>query len=145
MVVASQTRVLEVAVDTEGSWVPCTPVVSVEPLADSPSLWHLAAALSAPQASAWMAADAAGSALSRDAVRVSASRLAELPLPPAGARWDEAAAAARAAHLDPTHERIVALGRAGSAAYGEPDELLSDWWAHRLPGPIARVARRGTS
>jgi hypothetical protein len=134
LVVANQTRILEVAVDTDGSWVPCTPVVSVEPGPGAPSLWHIAAALSSPQVSAWTALDAAGSALSRDALRVSASRLARLPLPPSGAAWDQAARAARDAHFHPTRDRLWAVGRAAGAAYGELDDSLLEWWGQRLPG-----------
>ena len=136
VVVASQTRTVEVAVDVDGTWVPCTPVISVEPVPDGPSLWHLAAALSAPQTSAWLANQVSGSALSRDALRVSAARLAALPLPPAGEAWDEAAAAARSAHADPSGIRIVALGRAAAATYGPVDEDLVRWWTERLPRRI---------
>jgi hypothetical protein len=134
LVVASQTRTLEIAVDTDGTWIPCTPVISVEPAVDAPSLWHLAAALSSPQASAWLATETTGSALSRDALRVSAGRLADLPLPSVGPTWDAAADAARAAHLDASAERIRSLGSAAGAAYGGLDEQLLQWWTDRLPG-----------
>ena len=46
LVIATQTRVLEVAVDDDGCFVPSTPVIAVH--APPERLWHLAAALGAP-------------------------------------------------------------------------------------------------
>ena len=94
VLVASQTRVIEAIVDVDGRCVPCTPVVSVEPC-DDPSVWHLAALLTSPVATAWLVTEAAGTALSASAVRVSAATLAALPLPDDQQAWDIAAEAAR--------------------------------------------------
>jgi len=138
LLVASQTKVIEVAIDTAGHMVPCTPVVSIEPLAGAPGLAHLAAALTSPLASLLLLEEAAGSALSSDAMRVSASALSRLPLPPAGAAWDAAADAvveATSAGTPPTRSQLVEVGRFGLAAYGlgERADIL-DWWQSRLRG-----------
>jgi hypothetical protein len=111
------------------------PVVqSVEPTPEAPTLAHLAAALTSPVAALLLLAEAAGSALSRDAMRVSATTIAALPLPVAGPDWDVAAAAVNA--LDPLPDRaaVIEIGRLGLVAYGlgERADILN-WWQQRLP------------
>ena len=64
---ASQTRVLEAAADPGGSWVPSTPAVAVVPH-DPHDVDRLTAVLCAPPVSAWVVGQAAGTALSADAV-----------------------------------------------------------------------------
>lgn len=134
LLLASQTRVLEVMIDRDGTAVPCTPVVSVEPHEGSPSLSHLAAALTAPLISALLVRDAAGSALSRDAVRVAASAIAALPLPQPGPAWDAAAAAVDALEGAPTAAELATIGELASLAYGTDrrGDVFS-WWHSRLP------------
>lgn len=135
LVVASQTRVLEVAVDETGDMVPCTPVVTVEPSAGAPSLAHLAAALTSPVVSLLLLHAAAGSALSADAMRVGAGLLGGVPLPVRGESWDAAAAAVAALVGPPTREELVAIGRLGLAAYGLADRVdMLNWWQSRLRG-----------
>ena len=143
LVVASQTRVVEVAVDERGEWVPCTPVIVVEPHDHAPSLWHLAAAIGSPPAAAWLAADATGSALSAGALRVSARGLAGLPLPEEGPAWDAAAEAARTvAAGELTTGSLRASADAGCTAYGVAHPELVEWWMARIPS--ARQARSAT-
>ncbi|GJM39233.1 MAG: hypothetical protein DHS20C19_26000 [Acidimicrobiales bacterium] len=134
LLLASQTRTIEVLIDDAGVTVPCTPVVSVEPIDDAPSLAHLAAALSSPVATALLLREAAGSALSGDAMRVSASAIAALPLPVPGAAWDAAAALVTRRMEDETAVTVGEIGDATMAAYGvegRPD--LHKWWHSRLP------------
>ena len=125
VLVASQTRVIEAIVDVDGRCVPCTPVVSVEPC-DDPSVWHLAALLTSPVATAWLVTEAAGTALSASAVRVSAATLAALPLPDDQQAWDIAAEAAR-------NGDVAACGRAMLQAYAVDDAALFAWWWDRMP------------
>jgi hypothetical protein len=135
LVVASQTRVVEVAIDATGDMVPCTPVVTVEPLDGAPSLSHLAAALTSPVVSLLLLRSVAGSALSADAMRVSARSLAELPLPAEGAAWDEAAAAVDALDGPPNLPQLVEIGRRALVAYGVADRIdILNWWQSRLRG-----------
>ncbi len=134
LLLASQTKIIEVVIDRAGVMVPGTPVVSVEPASDSPSLAHLAVALTSPVAALVLLGEAAGSALSRDAMRVSAATVAGLPLPAEGTSWDTAAAAVDA--LGPTVERkqLVEIGRLSLAAYGMADRVdILNWWELRLP------------
>jgi N-6 DNA methylase len=134
LLLASQTRVIEVAIDRSGRMVPGTPVVSVEPAAEAPSLAHLAAALTSPVVALVLVAEAAGSALSRDAVRVAAPTIAALPLPVEGPEWDAAAAAVDALGEVVHRIELIEIARLGMAAYGvaDRDDILN-WWQERLP------------
>lgn len=137
VLVASQTRVVEAVADPEGRLLPCVPIVSVTPH-DPSDVWRLAAALTGPVASAWVAARAGGSGLSAHAVRISAPVLAALPLP-----------------AGPVNRAVQCLRRgdvagcavATTAAYGlrgaAAEELLA-WWfsASRVPRATPRPARR---
>lgn len=130
IVVATQTKVLELAVDEQGAWVPSVPVISVVP-ERSDDLWRLAAALASPAATAWLARRTPGVGLHRGALKVSRRDLAELPLPPNPGAWDAAAAALRnlvAVHDPGAFDRFVA---AAAAAYGSAPALV-EWWRGRL-------------
>jgi len=126
VLVASQTRVLEAIVDPAGALVPSVPVVSVEPNGSAPSLGHVAALLTCPVATARLLHEAAGTALSATAIRVSARRLADLPLPVDRRAWDRAAAAVEVGDVD-------ACGVAMLAAHGLEDrtDLLDHWRSTR--------------
>lgn len=134
LLVASQTKTIEVVVDPDGSRVPCTPVVSVEPGSGAPSLAHLAAALTSPVTTRLLLRAAAGTALSAEAMRVTASGLAALPLPGVQSAWDVAAALVERRVATPGEVSVAEIGRATLAAYGvaERDDLL-EWWRSRLP------------
>jgi hypothetical protein len=122
LLVATQTKVVEVVVDETGELLPSVPVISVEAPADR--LWDLAAALSAPPVTAWVLERTLGSGLSADAVRLSATLVTQVPLPTDEAAWSDATAALRAGDLD-------AFAPLACRAYGTED--LSDWWRSRLP------------
>ncbi|MGB1506480.1 MAG: hypothetical protein ACPHDT_13450, partial [Acidimicrobiales bacterium] len=114
-------------VDEVGSAVPSVPVVSVEPRPDAPSLWHLAALLTSPVATTLAVLDAAGSAMSADAIRVSAPRLARLPLPGDRRAWDEAAIAAHRGDIDE-------CGWAMLRAHGLGHRCdVFEFWRSRIP------------
>lgn len=140
LLLATQTKVLEVCVDREGNWLPLTPLITIRPH-DLDHLWHLAAALASPVATAIAAARYLGTARSTDAIKLSARQVQALPLPDAGAHWDAAATAFQAAS-DATddlyrRERLIESGLAACMAYGcstdERDRLMH-WWSQRLPG-----------
>jgi N-6 DNA Methylase len=140
LLVATQTRVVEAAVDAKGSWVPSVPVVSVVPH-DPADLWRVAAAVASPAATAWLLGRAPGTALARGALKVAAPELLALPLPPDRRAWDEAAAAVRTltrgAKSQETCDRFL---DAAATAYATPPALTA-WWRERAgalasrPGP----------
>jgi hypothetical protein len=98
-------------------------------------LGHLAAALISPASSLLLLRDAAGSALSSDAMRVSATAIGRLPLPEPGPAWDAAAAAIVALEGAPTLNELGEIGRLALAAHGlaHRHDIL-DWWHSRLRG-----------
>lgn len=137
VVVATQTRILEAAVDERGTWWPSVPVVAVT--APPEHLWSIAAVLLAPPVSAWAMTHAAGAALSADAVKLAAREVLEIPLPIRSEPWDEAAvllreAAAAAEAGDGPHwwDLLVRAGASMTEAY-DADEGCLAWWVHRLP------------
>lgn len=138
ILVATQTRVVECVVDSEGSVLPSTPLLVVEPH-DPRRVWHLAAAIGSPYVSAWAAGSASGTGLSGSTFRLRASQLGEAPLPAPSRAWDEAAALARRLHRDgagesPPAEGMLQLGELMNEAYGRSsDAALLDWWFERLP------------
>jgi N-6 DNA Methylase len=136
LVVAAQTRVVEPAVDPEGSWVPSVPVVSVAPH-DPGDVWRLAAAVASPAATAWLLARAPGTALARGALKVAAPDLLALPLPSDRSAWDDAAAALRALSTGPpspaARDRYL---DAAAAAYATRPPLTA-WWRGRAGATAA--------
>jgi len=137
VVLATQTRVLEPAVDEAGTWWPSTPVIAVTASPDR--LWEVAAILLAPAVSAWARARAGGAALAADAIKLSARQVLEIPLPVDSGAWAEGAEWARAAaeaarRGDPVGWRhaLGEVGRAMEDAYRCPAEVAR-WWEGRLP------------
>lgn len=142
VLVATQTRAIEAWVDAHGVVLPSTPLISVMPkqLAE---LWHVAAALMSPVATAFAWWRHAGAALAPTALKLSARQVLELPVPDArdarrrrawndGARFLEAwhanaaCVASRDAYVD-----------AMATAYGVPTQARRDalaaWWRSLLP------------
>lgn len=130
LLVATQTRVLEAAVDAAGDLVGSVPVIVVRPR-DPGDLWRLAAAIHAPVTSAWMLRRSAGTALSNDACKPTAALLADLPLPTDLTAWDDAAAVAEA--VAGGADRWQELGEVADRAYGVDDPALRAWWLERVP------------
>ncbi|HEX2564048.1 MAG TPA: N-6 DNA methylase [Acidimicrobiales bacterium] len=142
LLVATQTRVVEAAVDASGSWVPSVPVVAVVPH-DPADLWRVAAAVASPAATAWLLGRAPGTALARDAIKVAAPDLLALPLPADPGAWDEAAAAVRAVTTGPASEWPAARDRflaSATAAYATAP-TLADWWRERARTDASRPPR----
>lgn len=138
VIVASQTKVLEVAVDPDGSLVAGVPAIVVVP-DDGDDAWRLAAMLHAPAVSAWMLRRALGTGLSAGSLKPTSALVAALPLPTDTDRWAEAATMARALAeddvVDPEDARAWwrEFGAVADAAYGIDDPDLRDWWLERLP------------
>jgi SAM-dependent methyltransferase len=125
VVVATQTKVVEAAVDLTGTWVPSTPVIAIH--AAAADLWLVAAALSSPPVSAWAAATYAGAALSAGAIKLSATQVLQAPLPVDRRLWHRAASALAAGE-------VRAAAELSTKAYAADDPVLT-WWANRLPPP----------
>ena len=132
VVLATQTRVLEAAVDRHGRWWPSVPVVAAVPH-DPTDVDRVAAVLLAPPVSAWAHEQAAGAALSSGALKLAARQVAAVPLPADHRAWD-AAAALVPELTDPGPAGRAALDAVGShmaTAYGAGDDVLA-WWRDRI-------------
>jgi hypothetical protein len=141
LVVATQTQVVEAAVDAKGAWVPSVPVVSVVPH-DPADLWRLAAAVSSPAATAWLLGRAPGTALARGALKVAAPHLLALPLPIDHGAWDEAAAAVRELTTGPRPPALCDRFLEAAAAAYATSPSLTTWWRERA-GTMGPHPRRG--
>ncbi len=146
ILVATQTRVIEAAVDESGTWFPSVPTIAVTaPAAD---LWELAAVILAPPITAWAMRLHAGAALSNDAIKVSARQLLAAPLPTDPGAWRRAVEPLRvaAAARDDTTWRAAMydFGRAMAEAY-RGDRDVVDWWFERLPAFDRRRTGPGVS
>ena len=138
VLVATQTKIIEVFADETGRFLPSVPVLSVVPT-DPRDTLLLAAALAAPPISALAMTKYSGAALSADAIKLSAKQAAALPLPADRAAWKHAAAAFAEAQRQTDDaarlERLSAFGAAACDAYGvQPAECgpLLEWWTGRL-------------
>jgi hypothetical protein len=138
VLLATQTRVLEVVVDAAGAWIPSIPLVSVVPR-EAVRAWHLAAALMSPPLTGLAASTYLGAALTVDAIKLSAAQVRALPLPADSAAWDAAAEAFRRAQHEPAARRTLlrVCAAAMCEAYAVPAAARADllaWWESRAFG-----------
>jgi hypothetical protein len=117
VLVATQTPVIEAVVDVQGEWLPSVPVITVT----GADPWAIAAVLSSPVASAWLAARSLGTGLSPAVLRPTARLLLTLPVP--DRPWDEATAFLRAGD-------VIRAAYAMSDAYGTHE--ADAWWRSRI-------------
>jgi hypothetical protein len=139
VLLATQTRVLEPAVDDDGRYLPVPPLIVLEPLA-AERLWHVAAALAAPPLSVLALREHAGGALSADAIKLAAREALQLPAPTDPAAWDDAAGAFRlvtqAADVGEWRAALDRFAPIACAAYeitGAEQADVLDWWRARRP------------
>ncbi|MFZ4755426.1 MAG: HsdM family class I SAM-dependent methyltransferase [Miltoncostaeaceae bacterium] len=133
---ATQTRVLECAVDPLGDLVPSVPVIALP--ASTDRAWLIAAALCSPHLSRLAFDRHRGAALSPDAIKVSASEAAELPIPPRTGPWELAAVAladaATATAATEWRDALVRMAHHMDDAYGAAGAAdTHTWWVERLP------------
>lgn len=147
VLLATQTRILEAWVDEAGEVVPCIPLLTVTPKGGV-DLWTLAAAVASPVACAVAMQRHAGTALTIDAIKLSAAQVLRLPLPTCPGRWREAATLFKAASLASSdvdrREALRGFGREMCDAYGlEPAlrDLVAAWWESRLEGSMGATRR----
>lgn len=152
LLLATQTRVLEVAPDAAGEALPVTPLISVAPRSRG-DLWLLGAALASPVLSALAARVGAGSAMTHHAIKLSASQVRELPVPRRGKTWREGADLYRRASgaKEPTRLELLrqsarVMCRAYDVTAKQTAELMAWWWDRMAGGgPDRLLARRGGS
>lgn len=132
VLLATQTRVVEAWVDLVGRAIPVTPVISVEPH-DPADVWRLAAAVSAPAVTALALSEGFGTALSLDALKLSARRVESLPLPKDREAWQAGAEALEQLRSETNGPRrgtlLQTFADAMDAAYGSD---AGSWWLDRI-------------
>ncbi len=138
VMVATQTRILEVFVDSAGDFVPCMPVLTVVPT-EPDRLWHVASLIGSPVATALAMDRYAGTARTGDAIKLAAKQVLELPAPQGQSEWDEAATAfecAQSAESDSVRREALSLsGKQICRAFRLTDadtERVMAWWSDRL-------------
>lgn len=135
VMVATQTKVIEVLVDETGDVLPSVPLITVRCSEDD--LWKVASMLSAPPVSLLAAQRHLGAGMSSDALRVTAKELLALPLPVAEEYWLQGADFFhKAQHEDDENKRrelLLRMGQSMCYAYGIEGNEVFDWWASRLP------------
>ena len=136
LLLATQTKVIEVVVDETGLLIPSVPVITVT--VQKTSLWHGAAVLMSPPVTAWAATQYMGSALSSDAIKLSAKQVETLPTPKASQVWDDAAERLESAQDASSQAEWQSLMHQYGALMCDAFELddheqLLAWWKERLP------------
>lgn len=136
LMVATQTRVIEVEHDRYGQDIPVTPTITVEPHKTQDIATALAV-LSHPQISAWLYQTCFGSAMSLDAIKVNASLLAGLAVPTLSAQTQTAIIAAEAkmsatdfAKFVAEHVEIQTPTKQPSGQHNE--NAAYRWWSERI-------------
>jgi type I restriction-modification system DNA methylase subunit len=135
VIVATQTRIVELYVDEEGEYLPSIPLASVTPL-QLENLWKVAACLAAPPISLLAYQRLAGAGMSAEVLKLSARNLLKLPLPSDDDKWSLGSEHLRNAHAlsgSRRTEELKAFGYMMCGAYGlsgQPE--IMDWWLERL-------------
>ena len=137
LMLATQTKVLEAAVDELGICLASVPVITVT-VDTAEDLWRLGALLSSPPVTLIAARRHLGAALSTEALKLSASDVLRLPLPDNQDLWSVAAehfkSASYASNSTVRATQLLASAEAMCGAYGLPgDRELLAWWQARLP------------
>ena len=135
VLLATQTKVLEVVPDLDGKLIPSTPVISIE--CDPQDIWKITAVLSSAAMSAYAFSTTAGSALSSNTIKLSAKQVMNLPLPSESNHWTKASKYAESAfnakNREEKKKQMLKMSEEINIAYGCDNEILQKWWIHRLP------------
>lgn len=141
ILLATQTRVLEVFVDADGRFVPLVPLITITPRdPEGGRIWHIAAALASPVCTALALRQYAGAAMTADAIKLSAAQTKTLPLPIDAQAWDQAARLLRNASITSASQsrRLQILREMGQVSLRafvvspHQHEALLQWWWQRL-------------
>lgn len=129
----TQSKVLEPLIDQTGDLIPATPVLAIH--ADEHRLHHVAAVLLAPPVVAWALRQSFGSAMSLNALKLSATDVRKIPLPPKDDIWDEAAeflASADTSTIEKARTVALSVAELMMWAYGADPEVFA-WYESRFP------------
>ena len=86
-----------------------------------------------PPAAAWLIANAAGTGLSGETIRIRASLLSDLPLPEKSPAWDEGAALAQKLQEKQCDiDEFINFAELMNQAYNSTSEGLLTWWIDQI-------------
>lgn len=138
IILAIQTRVLEVLVDETGRYLPGLPLITIVPN-EADDIWRVASVLASPVASDLALTRYTGVAMSVDSIKLAARQVLTLPMPEPGPALDEAAKNFREASKQNTPSTrlhfLLASAEASCRAFGLSSEEYADvmqWWTARL-------------
>ena len=141
IMMATQTKVIEAYVDATGEFLPSLPLLTIMPL-EASGIWQVAAAVTSPVTTAWAMRTYAGTALSADAIKLSAKQIVKAPLPTNQECWDRASVMLEHAHqakepLD-RENYLREFAKTSIESYELPEEdsrELLVWWLARAGIP----------
>ncbi|MEO7428677.1 MAG: N-6 DNA methylase [Acidimicrobiales bacterium] len=122
LIIATQTKVVEVFVDADGTYLPGVPLIVA--WAAPERLGALAAALCSPPINAWAASRVAGTALTSRSLKLTASLVRAAPLPTDAEAWEAGTHAFEVGDLE-------GFAEAMTSAYG-CEHAVAAWWLARV-------------
>jgi hypothetical protein len=142
IIIATQTKILECYVDSQGNILPSVPLVTV--LCDESFIWKIAAVISSPPISLLAAERHLGSGMSADVLKLGAKDFLDLPLPLDMKLWSEGANEFRRMQSITDSENkkqsLITMGEIMCKAYSVETEPLMSWWLGRLPRGMRRLS-----
>ncbi len=143
VLVATQSEVIESVVDLSAQLIGSVPVISVTPK-NQDNIFALQSMLSSSTLSAVAIGRHLGSGLSHKALKLSASQIAALPLPPNQKPWHKAAqihsdiVKHRISDIEELLEMLKEADRYMQHAYGLQSQELHIWWYSRVAHYLQR-------
>jgi hypothetical protein len=131
ILVATQTKVIEAWPDVDGVSLPSIPLISVVPFPGY--FWMTLAAILSPVTSLVAFERFHGSALSSDAIKLSATQLMSMPAPSNSDLWVESAGILETSfRTELTGADIERFAEVSVKSYGEHSPDVVNWWLNRL-------------
>ncbi|NBR24817.1 MAG: hypothetical protein EBU08_13815 [Micrococcales bacterium] len=135
ILVATQTKIVELFVDDTGILLPSIPIASVFPN-EGIDIWKVAACLASPLVTLYSLSQLAGAGMNAEVLKISARFIITIPLPSKNEEWAQGARfleLAQSASGENKRELLTEFGKVMGAAYqvDEPEKIL-EWWSARL-------------
>lgn len=139
LLIATQGKVMEVLPDVKGTMLPMVPIITVQ--TDEQYYWCVAAIIASPPITKYAIDHYFGTALSSNAIKLSAGQILSLPLPTDFTKCHEAGKLAELLSTteSPSMELLREFAKASTEAFGIVNEELVDWWLSRIHHPKGKM------